>query len=119
MKKFLFALIVSVTFFFNVNAQEVCKISGSNDNVEVFSTEFANDEKTLVKVTVSNDSKDINANVTVTIEVTYENGFKKNFVGKGLSKPQQSTTILVKIDQYGSKPKNVQTIKITGAKCIQ
>ena len=124
MKKFLFTLIISVAFFFNVNAdeQKVCKISGSNDNVEVFSAEFANEEKTLVNVTVSNDSKDIHANVTVTVEVTYKNGVKKTFVGKDLAKPQTTTQINVKIDPYLNNTSNpatsVECTQITGAECI-
>lgn len=120
MKKFLFSLIACVSFFFNANAQ-VCKISESNDNVEVFGALF-NNEKTSVDITVSNDSKDISANVTVTIKVTYKHAdYTKEYTCKGIAKPNGSTIISKEIDPElkGWKPTSVEVISITGTKCIK
>lgn len=126
MKKFLFILINLCSILFCANAQQVCKISNSNDNVEVFSAELSEDN-TFVTVIVSNDSKDISANITIKVEVTYTNGSGKKtleFSGKGLALPQQNSTMKIKINPtYPNnayyKPNSVQVKEITGTKCIE
>ena len=75
MRSKLFLLLALVGFFSNVSAQ-VCKINESGDNVEVFSAII--ESENTVAVTVGNDSQDISANVTVTVEVTYKKGNAKH-----------------------------------------
>lgn len=102
-----------------MNAQ-VCKISQSNDNVEVYSC-YLTDNNSAVLVTVGNDSQNISANVTVTVEVTYGANTKKTFSNKGLAKPNQTSEISIPIpSEVGSlKAKSVTVISITGTKCIE
>ena len=68
MKRFFLFILLLCTFIF-VEAH-VCKISDSNDNVEVFSASIVDGSR--VEVTVGNDSQDISANVTVEVVVVYE-----------------------------------------------
>lgn len=120
MRSKLFLLLALVGFFSNVSAQ-VCKINESGDNVEVFSAII--ESENTVAVTVGNDSQDISANVTVTVEVTYKKGNAKHtqsFTGKGIAKPNQETIIRISIpaeDKSGYKPYSVKVTGITGNKC--
>lgn len=124
MKKFLFILVAFLGISYAANAQ-VCKISGSNDNVEVFSCypDVANNK---IMVTVSNDSQDISANVTVEVKVTgYKDGTSNKsgsftVTGKCLAKPNQTTSLEIRIPN-GYKltdSSNVSCSKISGTKCI-
>ena len=61
---------MTLLLFAVISNAQVCKISNSNDNVEVFSATIINGSS--VAVTVGNDSQDISANVTVEVTVTYE-----------------------------------------------
>lgn len=122
MKQLLFIMMLLFCAAGNINAQ-VCKISNTNDNIEVFSASLINSKQ--VKVVVSNDSQEISANVTVTIEVTYTDGYNspktKTFTGKGLARPNTSTEIVIDIPEdidYSKKPKSVQVTGISGTKCI-
>lgn len=104
---------------------QVCKISDQGDNVEIFdATIIGND----VVVTVANDSKDIAANVTVTVEVTYEHVYgggrtaKETLSGKGTIYPSsqvnQSQTIKIRIPQKDKyEPTSVRPTGISGTKC--
>ena len=119
MKKIFFNLILILGLSLiagNANAQ-VCKISGSNDNVEVFSCQLNGDK---VDVTLSNDSNDIKANVTVTVEVKYENGRSKTFSGKVLANPGTSTSLQIPINAKDNNfpAKSVIVTSISGTKCI-
>ena len=108
----------------SVNAQ-VCKISNTNDNVEVFSASLSGPNQ--VTVVVSNDSKDIAANVTVIVKVAYgsnssNNVAYKNFIGKGLAAPNGSTMILINIpekDENNRIAKSVEVTDISGTKCLK
>lgn len=113
-------LLFLVLFLFGVaesSHAQVCKLPNSDDNVEVFSATL--DGTNRVKVVVSNDSRDVSANVTVTVKVTYANNKAKEFTGKGLAKPNTSSEILIAIDEtYGlHKPRSVEAVSITGTKC--
>lgn len=117
MKKILTALLLLWTVVGIADAQ-VCKISDSGDNVEVFSA-FIKDGNT-VEVTVSNDSKDISANVSVKVKVTYEvDRNTENFTGKALAEPNKSTaiTIPIPVTKQNRKATKVEVIGITGTKC--
>lgn len=117
MKKILTALLLLWTVVGFADAQ-VCKISDSGDNVEVFSASIKNGN--TVEVTVSNDSKDISANVSVTVKVTYEvNWNTENFSGKALAEPNKSTAITIPISatKQNRKATKVEVIGITGTKC--
>lgn len=117
MKKILTTLLLLWTVVGFADAQ-VCKISDSGDNVEVFSA-FIEDGNT-VKVTVSNDSKDISANVSVTVKVTYRfDHCTEMFSGKALAEPKKSTVITIPISEtkQGQKATKVEVISITGTKC--
>lgn len=119
MKKILFLFLTMCTLIVSANSQ-VCKISGENDNVEIFSCLLA-ENNTEVHVVVANDSQSISANVTVTVEVDYGGNIKKTYTGRAIAKPNQETLIIIK----GVSPKvsnrdvkSVQAISITGAKCL-
>lgn len=101
-----------------LNAQ-VCKISNSNDNVEVYSC-YLTDNNSAVAVTVGNDSQDISANVTVTVEVTYNNNIKRTYTQKVLAKPNQTTDFQIKIEDKinSNSAKTVEVKSITGTKCL-
>ncbi len=106
------------------NAQ-VCKISNSNDNVEIFSAVIENDN--TVAVTVGNDSQSVSANVTVEVEVTYKDSYPrtktKKFYGKNVAKPNTTTIVKIPIDSSypdsSYKPVSVKALNITGTKCMQ
>lgn len=117
MKSKLFLLLVMAFFVSNVSAQ-VCKINESGDNVEVFGAYIENGNTVLV--TVGNDSKDISANVTVTVEVTYEvSSVKAEFTGKKIAQPNQETIIKINIPEKkgNRKATSVKVKEITGTKC--
>lgn len=120
MKKILFffiAIMCSCSFA----AAQVCIISDTGDNVEVFSAIIEGGN--TVVVTVGNDSQDNSANVTVTVEVAYKrNGSPRTytFKGKGIAKPNQESVIRISIpmeDKDGYRPESVKISKIEGTKC--
>lgn len=97
------------------NAQ-VCKVSGTNDNVEVFSCVLSDGN---VVVTLSNDSKDIKANVTVKVEVLYGGYFAETFEGKVMSCPGSTELkIPIKPKVKGYTPSSVKVTSISGTKCL-
>lgn len=101
------------------NAQ-VCKISETGDNVEVFGAVLSDNGE--VTVTVGNDSEKTSANVTASVEVTYAgNGTKVyTFTGKAIAKPNATTEIKIRIpekDNIGRTPKSVNVTGISGTKC--
>lgn len=121
MKKVLLIMFALICFGATGKAQ-VCKISGTNDNVEVFGC-HTDAENNQVIVTVSNDSNDISANVTVTVEVkgTVNCGSCTTTVeGKGLSKPGQSTQIKIKVPSSFKLTENSRSkcTGISGSKCL-
>lgn len=104
---------------------QVCKISNSNDNVEVFSAYVVDGSR--VEVTVGNDSQNISANVTVEVEVTYNGGGgnyrKMTYSGKEIAKPNGTTVIKIPISQTYKgesryKAESVKVLGITGTKCL-
>ena len=115
--KYLFAILFMCCFSTATYAQ-VCKISNSNDNVEVFNASIVDGSK--VEVTVGNDSQDISANVTIEVEVTYSSSVKRIYTGRKIAQPNQETVIPIPIDAtIGSlTPKSVTVKKITGSKCM-
>ena len=113
-------LILSLLFLTvsNLSAQ-ICKIGGSNDSVEVFSCNISGNN---VEVTVSNDSNDVNANVTVTVDVVYKNNNltqKKTYTGKGLAKKLETTIIKIPIQTVENfSPVEATVVGISGSKCL-
>lgn len=102
-------------------ADTTCKISGDGDTVEVLSA-ILDQPNNTVNVSLGNDSNNIAANVTVTIEVGYSgNGGKKTYTGKVIVRPQQEVVLPIKIDAYriNSKyiPIKVDVVSLTGTKC--
>lgn len=122
MKK-LFLLTFLMLGLYGITEAQVCKISGAGDNVEVFSARIENGN--TVVVTVGNDSQNISANVTVTVEVTYKysNGnspVKLTKEGKVIAKPNQESVITIRIpeqDKNGRIPTSVKVTNISGTKC--
>lgn len=117
MKKKILLLLSLIGLFSSLSAQ-VCKINDSGDNVEVFGAYIENGN--TVSVTVGNDSKDISANVTVTVEVTYEvSSVKAEFTGKKIAQPNQETIIKINIPEKkgNRKATSVKVKEITGTKC--
>lgn len=109
----------------SVSSAQVCKISGENDNVEVMSYFF--EDETTVVVVVSNDSKDISANVTVSVDIKSLNkGINccydlSNLTGKGRALPNQDTQIKIKLPApYKQNPDKSRIIvkDISGSKCL-
>ena len=124
MKKILLlSLIVLSSLGITANAQ-ICKISETGDNVEVFSA-VIEDGNTVV-VTVGNDSQNTSANVTITIEVTYKSPTSVatrnySYTGKVIAKPNQESIVRIRIpesDRNGYIPQNVKVTKIEGTKCM-
>lgn len=105
----------------SLNAQ-VCKISDTGDNVEVFSASIVDGH--IVTVVVGNDSQDKSANVTVNVTVEYKNNYnskKYTFTAKGIAKPNQTTEIKIDIperDEQGRTPVSAKVTEITGTKCL-
>lgn len=119
MKKIIFMFTAIVCMVMNSNAQ-VCRISESNDNVEVFSC-YLTDNNSTVTVTVGNDSQNISANVTITVEVTYNSTTKKTYSTKVIAKPNQTTDAKISIQEKVGNvtAKSVSVVSITGTKCLQ
>ncbi|MBQ7734579.1 MAG: hypothetical protein IJT61_01415 [Bacteroidales bacterium] len=123
MKKILLVLAVIIGLSTGANAQ-VCKISSSNDNVEVFSAYIVDGSR--VEVTVGNDSQSVSANVTVEVEVTYKDSNRtktKKYSGKDVAKPNTTTVIKIPInpthpDSPIYKAVSVKVLGITGTKCM-
>ena len=108
-----------------VSAQNVCKISGSNDNVEIFNSYIDVANNKLV-VTVGNDSNDISANVTITADVTVVScptcsSLKKITIsGKEIAKPNQTTSITIPLSNpyIFTNNSEIKDVKISGTKCL-
>ena len=118
MKKTLIILLTLICFGATAKAQ-VCKISGSNDNIEVFSC-YTDVENNQVVVIVSNDSNDISANVTVTVEVKM-GSVTKTVYGKARALPNQNTKIEIPMKSEGVKIGSGTTARctdISGTKCL-
>lgn len=125
MKQLLFTMLLFWGVAATTDAQ-VCKISNSNDNVEIFSAVLNRPDQ--VTVTVSNDSKDISANVTVGVKVTYQrtdpqwgtSTKEQTYSGKGRALPNQETLIFIDIPETigAYEAKSVKPISISGTKCM-
>ena len=124
MKKLFLAMFALICFGAVANAQ-VCKISGSNDSVEVFGCSLDVESRTIF-VTVSNDSNDISANVTVSVELTHHRGVNSiNNVtdvlqGKGRAEANQSTVIKIQVPSniYLDSKSTAECKGISGTKCM-
>ena len=123
MKKLFVTLIALAGLGFCANAEETCKIiNGGGSSVEVTSC-YIDDDK--VKVTVSNDSNDIAANVSVTVTVTYTYGRNKkteNYTSKKRAAANAETVIEIPISKAHPNDSyyvanSVKTQSITGVKC--
>lgn len=122
MLKYIGAILLAALCTLPSKAQ-TCRISDMNDTVEVVGAYLDSDKQSAV-VSVSNDSQNVSANINVTVEVSYKylnSTETKQFVGKSLAKPQQTTTIIIPVDAKGSKewyiPVSVRVTDISGAKC--
>lgn len=75
MKRIIFILVCAVAILTSntINADEICRIKGTNDTVEVFSKNYNSDQNTLT-ITFSNDGQSA-ANLTVTVKVTYKSPY--------------------------------------------
>lgn len=121
MKKVLLIMFALVCFGATAKAQ-VCKISGSNDNVEVFGCRLDLGNNGVI-VTVSNDSNDISANVTVKVEIQGKEGCSScttTVEGKNLAKPNQTTQIKIRVPSSFKLTENsrLKCTEISGSKCI-
>ena len=95
---------------------QVCRISGTNDSVEVFDC-YVDAENNQVVVIVSNDSNDISANVTVTVEIQMGN-VTKTVSGKGRANPNQNTKITIPVQGIKMGPNTkANCTGISGTKC--
>ncbi len=112
-----------VCFCLSTKAQS-CKISGANDGstIEIKSC-YLNEDKVIVNVI--NDSKDISANVTVSVIVTYKYSTatkKQSYSGKEISFAETTTMIEIPIDKNYSADNrfvatSVEATSVLGEKC--
>ena len=123
MKKCLMILVALIGFGISVNAQS-CVIKETNDGstCEVQSCYLSGDN---VIVNVINDSKDIAANVTVNVTVTYKYGIStktKQYSGKDVSIARVPLKIEIPIstthpEHYSYVADSVVATSISGTKC--
>ena len=116
-------LIAITGFCVTVNAQS-CTINGAEDGstVVVKSCYLSGD---LVTVNVINDSKDIMANITVMVEVTYKWGTSiktQKYDGNEIALSGVTTKIEIPIDKKNNEDNrydaiSVKAISISGKKC--
>lgn len=122
MKKYLIAIFALICVSTTLQAQ-VCRISQTNDNVEVYSC-YLTDNNSTVSVTVGNDSQDNAANVTIEVVVTYKKtNFPKKtktYTGRGLAKANTTTEIKINISPEfdGYEAVSVSVNGISGTKCL-
>lgn len=114
MRRVLF-LMVFVLSVVSVSADNVCKI-GDGDSIEAMSCYFSNDDMTEVTVVLSNDSKDKNSNVTVTIEADDINGKVHTFTEKTVAKADGSTVLKIPV-LCSIKLRSVRVLSISGTRC--
>lgn len=121
-KYFFLTLFICGLFFHIESAAQICKISGTNDTIEVFGANYNNG---TIEIILSNDSK-FGANVSIAVEVKYVNGKTtevRSFQKKALAKPMQSTVVTMNVPTSVSALNNVLqydsfTVKsISGNKC--
>jgi hypothetical protein len=116
-------MLALICFGVTAKAQDVCKISGSNDSVEIFS-KYIDVENNQIVVTIGNDSNDISANVTITgrVEGAYRDGRRggQDFSGKTIAKPNQTTEIRITLPGGTKLDGNtkITAISISGTKCL-
>lgn len=118
MKKVLLMMFALICFGVTANAQ-VCKISDSNDSVEVFSS-YIDVSNNQIVVTVGNDSNEISANVTLTVTVNVLNGNKwenQTLTGKSIAEPNRTTTVTTKPNGKLTELSKIKEVKISGTKC--
>lgn len=121
MKKIALFTLMILGIFGSLNAQ-VCKISDTGDNVEVFSATISDGH--IVTVVVGNDSQDKSANVTVNVTVTYKGSSTSKeytFTAKAIAQPNQTTEIKIDIperDKQDRTPVSAKVTQITGTKCL-
>ena len=92
--------------------------------MEVFA--FTVKDNSMVEITVSNDSQQNSANVTVLLEVTYKYGSikqKESYEGKGLAKANSSSIITIPINpNWNGNTRytvdSVAILSISGSKCL-
>jgi hypothetical protein len=122
MKNFILIFAILISFGISANAQS-CVISGAADGstVEIQSC-YLNDDNVIVNVI--NDSKDIAANVTVSVEVTYKYGNATktcSYSGKEISLARVPTKIEIPITKEypsaGYVANSVKAISVSGTKC--
>jgi hypothetical protein len=123
MKKVFLILATMFCIGMSANAQS-CAISGAEDEstVEVQSCYLSGDK---VIVNVINDSKDIAANVTVSVTVTYKFGTltkTENYSGKNIALARISTSIEIPVSKELSADTrftaySVTATSVSGTKC--
>lgn len=122
MKKLL-SVLIALFCMGTVTQAQVCKISQTNDNVEVHSCYLTNNNST-VSVIVGNDSQNNAANVTVEVKVVYQNQWGKKteetYFGRGLAKANDTTEIKISIPSHidSYEAVSVSVTSISGTKCI-
>ncbi|MBQ2188148.1 MAG: hypothetical protein II401_06275 [Bacteroidales bacterium] len=116
MKKYFLILVALIGISMAANAQS-CKISGTNDGSTIMVTQDRLEGDQVV-VTLENDSESTCANVTVTVQVSYNNGTSKSFEGRVKSCPNQSSSVTIPIQkQNGSSKMKNYKVTVSGSKC--
>lgn len=116
MKKYFLILVALIGISMAANAQS-CKISGTNDGSTIMVTQDRLEGDKVI-VNLENDSESTCANVTVTVEVNYNNGKSQSFTGRVKSCPNQSATVTIPIQtKNGSSPMKNYKVTVSGNKC--
>lgn len=115
--------LVAFWAYFVCSADTTCKLNNEGDTVEALSATIDKDNS-CVKVSLGNDSNDVAANVTVTIEVKYRwNIYDKplTYTGKIQVGPQQTVVLTIPINATAGDdryvPNSVTVVSVTGSKC--
>lgn len=116
MKKIFLILVALMGISMAANAQS-CKISGTNDGSTIMVTQDRLEGDKVI-VNLENDSESTCANVTVTVEVYYNNGKSQSFTGRVKSCPNQSATVTIPIQTKNvSSPMKNYKVTVSGSKC--
>lgn len=129
MRQALTAILIFICLATEYAFGQACVISDNGDTVEAFSA-IIDTRNNTVEVTLGNDSKDIAANVTVTVAVTYRNSLyvggktaTTEYSGKTQVAPQSTQKLTLSISESYNNDKNykaesVKVVSVSGRKCV-
>ncbi|HIU39497.1 MAG TPA: hypothetical protein IAD18_07520 [Candidatus Limisoma intestinavium] len=111
MKKFLMILTCCVAIL-SINAANYCTLPNSNDTISAGQATF---EGNTVYVTLYNDSPNIRANVTVTVEAYYGN-YSYDIRSTVVQVPPSGSATATIV--FSNEVKSVRTVNVSSPKCV-